>query len=78
MGDRRRAQMTDLLTSDFVSLQVALHALRDREDGQTKTGYAILFACLVIAIIIALLFLWSLLGGPVPDSASSVSNAPGP
>jgi len=41
--------MTDRLMSTVIALQVALIALKEREDGQTKTEYAVLFACLVIA-----------------------------
>ena len=71
-------EMTDLLMSPFVALQVALHALREREDGQTKTEYAILFACLVLAIFIALFFLRAAPRTLFSDAPSSVSNAPGP
>jgi Flp pilus assembly pilin Flp len=69
--------MTDLLMSPFVALQVAVHALREREDGQTDTEYAILLAC-VIAIIVALYLLRADRHGLFSDGATSVSNAPGP
>ena len=49
--------MTDILLRPFVALQVAVHELREREDGQTTTEYAILLGFLAIAIIIALFFL---------------------
>jgi Flp pilus assembly pilin Flp len=70
--------MADVLMRPFVTLQVAVHALREREDGQTKTEYAFLFACLVLAIIVALYFLRSPRHGLFSDAPSSVSNAPGP
>jgi Flp pilus assembly pilin Flp len=72
--------MTYLLMSPFVALQVAVHALAEREDGQTKTEYAILFAFVGIPIIVALYFLSNTLSsdcGLCDDAASSVS-APGP
>ena len=49
--------MTDILMRPFVALQVAVFELRQREDGQTTTEYAILLGFLAIAIIIALFFL---------------------
>ena len=38
-----------------------MHELREREDGQTTTEYAILLGFLAIAIIIALFFLRNVL-----------------
>ena len=49
--------MTDILLRPFVALQIAVHELREREDGQTTTEYAILLGFLAIAIIVALFFL---------------------
>ena len=49
--------MYDLLMRPFVRLQIAVIELREREDGQTTTEYAILLGFLAIAIIIALFFL---------------------
>jgi len=40
-------------------------------------GYAVLLLCVVIAIVIALFFLRSPIGGLRSDAAYSVSNAPG-
>ena len=51
--------------------------LREREDGQTTTEYAILLGFLAIAIIIALFFLRNVLRSLFSSAASSVSNAPG-
>ena len=50
--------------------------LRQREDGQTTTEYAILLGFLAIAIIIALFFLRTVLRNLFSDAAASVSNAP--
>ena len=69
--------MTDILMRPFVALQVAVHELRNREDGQTTTEYAILLGFLAIAIIIALFFLRGVLRQLFSDAASSVSAGPG-
>ena len=69
--------MTDILMRPLVALQVAVHELKEREDGQTTTEYAILLGFLAIAIIIALFFLRNVLRGLFSSAASSVSNAPG-
>jgi Flp pilus assembly pilin Flp len=69
--------MSDLLLRAVVRMQVAASELRNREDGQTTTEYAILLGFLAIAIIIALFFLRNVLRDLFSDAASSVSNAPG-
>ena len=51
--------------------------LREREDGQTTTEYAILLGFLAIAIIVALFFFRNILRDLFSDAASSVSDAPG-
>ena len=53
-----------------------MHQLREREDGQTTTEYAILLGFLAIAIIIALFFLRNVLRSLFSEAASSVSGAP--
>ena len=68
--------MTDILMRPVVRLQVALAELREREDGQTTTEYAILLGFLAIAIIIALFFLRNVLRSLFSSAAKSVSNAP--
>ena len=68
--------MYELLMRPFVRLQVAATELREREDGQTTTEYAILLGFLAIAIIIALFFLRNVLRDLFSDAASSVSGAP--
>lgn len=69
--------MTDILMRPVVWLQIAVNDLREREDGQTTTEYAILLGFLAIAIIIALYFLRDVLRGLFSDAASSVQSAPG-
>jgi Flp pilus assembly pilin Flp len=68
--------MTDILMRPLVWLQVELAELREREEGQTTTEYAILLGFLAIAIIIALYFLRGVLRDLFSEAASSVSNAP--
>ena len=68
--------MTDILMRPLVWLQITAAELRDREDGQTTTEYAILLGFIAIAIIVALYFLRNVLRELFSDAASSVSNAP--
>lgn len=69
--------MSDILLRAAARMQVAATDLRNREEGQTTTEYAILLGFLAIAIIVALFFLRDVLRGLFSDAASSVSNAPG-
>ena len=69
--------MYELLMRPVVRLQIAATELREREDGQTTTEYAILLGFLAIAIIVALFFLRNVLRSLFSSAASSVSNAPG-
>ena len=62
--------MTDILLRPIIAMQVAVHQLREREDGQTTTEYAILLGFLAIAIIIALFFLRNVLRGLFSNAAS--------
>ena len=57
-------------------MQIAAVELREREDGQTTTEYAILLGFLAIAIIIALFFLRNVLRDLFSKAASSVSASP--
>jgi Flp pilus assembly pilin Flp len=70
--------MTDILMRPLVRLQIMVAELREREDGQTTTEYAILLGFLAIAIIIALFFLRNVLRQLFSDAADSVSGAGGP
>ncbi len=69
--------MYELLMRPLVRLQIAVAEVREREDGQTTTEYAILLGFLAIAIIIALFFLRNVLRSLFSSAASSVSSAPG-
>ena len=69
--------MTDILMRPWVRLQIIVAELREREDGQTTTEYAILLGFLAIAIIVALFFLRNVLRELFSDAAQSVSGAPG-
>ena len=68
--------MSDILLRPIIAMQVAVHQLREREDGQTTTEYAILLGFLAIAIIIALFFLRNVLRSLFSTAASSVSGHP--
>jgi Flp pilus assembly pilin Flp len=68
--------MSDHLLRPIIAAQIAIDGLREREDGQTTTEYAILLGFLAIAIIIALFFLRNVLRSLFSDAASSVSGAP--
>ena len=68
--------MSNILLRPIIAVQVAVHRLREREDGQTTTEYAILLGFLAIAIIIALFFLRNVIRGLFSNAASSVSNSP--
>ncbi|HXF97680.1 MAG TPA: hypothetical protein VNJ46_03590 [Gaiellaceae bacterium] len=68
--------MTDILMRPLVRLQVKLAELRDREDGQTTTEYAILLGFLAVAIILAILFLRDEIRELFSKAGSSVSRAP--
>jgi len=67
--------MIDILIRPVVWLQATAAELREREDGQTTTEYAILLGFLAIAIIVALFFLRNILRDLFSDAASSVSGA---
>ena len=68
--------MNDIFLRTAVRMQIAVSDLRNREDGQTTTEYAILLGFLAIAIIVALFFLRGVLRQLFSDAASSVSQAP--
>lgn len=68
--------MSDFMLRPIVTLQVAVHELRNREDGQTTTEYAILLGFLAVAIILAIIFLRDNIRGLFSRAGSSVQNAP--
>jgi Flp pilus assembly pilin Flp len=69
--------MYELMMRPLIGLQIAVVELRQRQEGQTTTEYAILLGFLAIAIIIALFFLRNVLRSLFSKAASSVSGAPG-
>jgi Flp pilus assembly pilin Flp len=69
--------MHDVLMRPIIAMQIAVHRLQEREDGQTTTEYAILLGFLAIAIIIALFFLRNVLRSLFSNAASSVSGSTG-
>jgi Flp pilus assembly pilin Flp len=68
--------MSDILLGAWVRGQLAYYALRDREEGQTTSEYAILLGFLAVAIIVALFFLRHQIKGLFSKAASSISQAP--
>lgn len=68
--------MSDILLGAWVRGQLAYYAVRDREEGQTTSEYAILLGFLAVAIIVALFFLRHQIKGLFSKAASSISQAP--
>lgn len=68
--------MSDMLLRAAVRVQTAVTDLRNREEGQTTTEYAILLGFLAIAIIVAILLLRDEIRQLFSDAANSVSGAP--
>jgi Flp pilus assembly pilin Flp len=67
----------DLVMRPYVRAQSRIAALRDREEGQTITEYALIIASIAILLIIAMLFL----AGKIDDLFSSTGTSvtdPGP
>jgi Flp pilus assembly pilin Flp len=63
--------MSDILLRPVVWTQVTAANLRDREEGQTMTEYAIIIAAVAVLLILALLFL----SGRIRDLFSSTGNS---
>ncbi len=66
--------MSDILLRAAVQVQSTLHGLRNREEGQTMTEYAIIIAAVAVLLIVALLFLSGRIGDLFSDTGSSISN----
>ena len=66
-----------LLLRPFVRVQTAIAELRDREEGQTITEYALIIASIAILLIIAMLFLAGKIDDLFSSTGTSVAN-PGP
>ena len=67
--------MTDLIISIVVRAQNGVHRLRDDEQAQTLTEYALIIAVIAIGLIAALFFLKEHLVGFFSKAGSSVQNA---
>jgi Flp pilus assembly pilin Flp len=49
--------MIQMLLRPYIKAQTTIAALRDREEGQTITEYALIIASIAILLIVAMLFL---------------------
>jgi Flp pilus assembly pilin Flp len=69
--------VTETLLRPYIRVQTTIAALRDREEGQSITEYALIIASIAILLIIAMLFL----AGKIDDLFSSTGTSvadPGP
>jgi Flp pilus assembly pilin Flp len=69
--------MTEMLLRPYIKAQTTIAALRDREDGQTITEYALIIASIAILLIVAMLFLAGKIDDLFSDTGGSVES-PGP
>jgi Flp pilus assembly pilin Flp len=69
--------MSDILMRPYVRVQTMIAALRDREEGQTITEYALIIASIAILLIVAMLFLAGKIDDLFSSTGTSVAN-PGP
>ncbi len=69
--------MSEMLLSPWIRVQTTIAALRDREDGQTITEYALIIASIAILLIVAMLFLAGKVDDLFSDTGTSVES-PGP
>ena len=69
--------MSDILLRPYVRVQTTIAALRNREEGQTITEYALIIASIAILLIIAMLFLAGKVDDLFSNTGTSVAN-PGP
>jgi Flp pilus assembly pilin Flp len=69
--------VSGILLRPYLRVQTTIGALRNREEGQTITEYALIIASIAILLIIAMLFL----AGKIDDLFSSTGTSvadPGP
>ena len=71
------SSMTEMLLRPYVKAQTTIAALRNREEGQTITEYALIIASIAILLIIAMLFLAGKIDDLFSSTGSSVES-PGP
>ncbi len=69
--------MSDILLRPYVRVQSTIAALRDREEGQTITEYALIIASIAILLIVAMLFLAGKVNVLFHNTGNSVET-PGP
>jgi len=69
--------MNEMLLGPYVRAQNAIAALRDREEGQTITEYALIIASIAILLIVAMLFLAGKINVLFHNTGNSVET-PGP
>ena len=67
--------MSDILLRPYVRVQATIAALRNREEGQTITEYALIIASIAILLIIAMLFLAGKIDDLFSSTGTSVTNA---
>jgi Flp pilus assembly pilin Flp len=76
-GLREVSGMNEMLLRPWIRVQTTIAALRDREDGQTITEYALIIASIAILLIVAMLFLAGKVDDLFSDTGTSVES-PGP
>ena len=69
--------MSEILLRPYVRVQTTIAALRNREEGQTITEYALIIASIAILLIVAMLFLAGKIDDLFSSTGTSVAN-PGP
>ena len=66
--------MANLLLRPYVEAQTLIAALREREQGQTITEYALIIASIAVLLIIAMLFLAGKIDNLFSDTGTSVED----
>ena len=69
--------MHEMALRSYIKAQTAIAALRNREEGQTITEYALIIASIAVLLIVAMLFLAGKVNVLFHDTGSSVVS-PGP
>jgi Flp pilus assembly pilin Flp len=75
--NREVPAMTEMLLRPYIKAQTTIAALRNREEGQTITEYALIIASIAVLLIVAMLFLAGKVDNLFSDTGSSVES-PGP
>jgi Flp pilus assembly pilin Flp len=68
--------MLDIITSVVVKAQNMAQRLRDEEEGQTMTEYALIIAVIALAVIVALIFLKDEIKQLFSDAGNSLDALP--